>query len=874
MSEYIGINSEFINCMKSAIIKRNQELEKYDTPEQKYEFARYKDAYNKTDTVYEYKYTVEDFLSIGVEDREVILKILRNIRDMSRYLSEEQMDRLLIKKREECLKGYKETNQYVLTLMGCPIRERDYYYIGTHIDGIRDGIPIHEMTSTEINILINKGLLAKIIEENPNLEYLKFVSRRLSVYTIRTAEPFGLLYIDTSYSVGFRILEMYERIRLSYLYTIHNEFYATTYGFYETLASIYILASTVFTLLAERSMSILEFDFTSDDVLKSLYETFSIPYVSELPKSVRVAFAEKINKILMNKGNKQSIIDICDAFGVGQVFQYVLYKEYANAEVGYNPDLSLAENYNLSFIKVPIGESDIHKYMYIKGTKDGRYKIPYDEFVASDKRWGNGDDKLKNYVLEHDFSYMTTKYIGVDNVISLVDNALSKSEFMSILFANKKRLGDFKLRLSRPNIIVSLWEAFIYCVILISNKNGYEDTIVKDAEGLCYIYGIDLDVTLSKEDMEEYKKYLPKKLHPILDYKMVDDGMKISDFMDAVMYNRKMLTSLRALILNWTGDYYVVKHLIKLEDKISHMQINKYYGDMKEFDTYTDYLAHSNPEFYAYLESVRANPETEFSEMSEELISAIEDLQRYLNPSEDPDKADLIDFLSKMQEDEAETIKLTMFQMIAFLKSYTVDMRMTLTTYVLKDYTKILSETIAKYHIYEWSRLRLNDTIDVTISALKFHSYLTFYDQFREKSQFKNSNNNLPPWLCKPTDISYLRPDYSTYVKDTFSMTFYKSYEKDILTHFDNIPLIKYFVNESDVVLSTEETLTMVASKEYDNTYNYITSSLNIKYMNYEYDRVRNVDVCNKVSPYYFNESVRCIDTFRRVDNGRIQTDI
>ena len=873
-----GTNKDILNCLQTAVIKRQRELERNDTTEQKVKFAKYKDAYNKTDTVYEYTYSVEDYRKIGLTDRDTIIAINQNIRDMSLYLSQEQMETLLINKREEVLANYKETNPYVLTLMGEPSNEKDYVYIPYHIDGVRDGIPVHTMTDGEISVIVNRGTLDELKEQNPTLDYLKFLNRRVTAYTVRTASQFALLYIDTTnYTVGYQVAEIYERYRMSFMRTIYNEYYNTSYEFYEALMGAYLISAVMFTILTENALSILEFDFTSDDILDSLYETFSIPNMEDLPKSVRIAFAEKINRILMNKGSRQSIIDIADAFGVGEVYQYVLYKEYRDAEVGYNPELSDEENYRLYFIRVPLKESDIHKYIYsTSSASDGQTKIPFDDFVSIDRRWGQGTDNLSSLVLSKDFSYMTTKYIGVDNVISLVDNALSQSEFLSILFSNKEKLGDYKLNLNRPNIMASLWDAFLYCMILIINKNGYEDTIIKDSEGLCYIYGINSELALTDEVIEEFKRHLPSKYYYLLNYQKPNKNMNVSQFMDLCIHNRDTLQALRDTILNWDGDYVIAQHLVKLEDIISHMQINTYYGEMKEYDTYSKYLEYTNPELYTHLESVQANPESADYEMREELLSAIEDLQRYCNPTDDPDKASILDFLNKIQEDEASTVKTSMFKMIAFLKSYTVDMRMTGTTYVFEDYVKIMSETVAKYNIYEWSRLSIKDECSITIHSRDLHSYLTFADQFKENSKFKISNMNLPPWLVHENDSEYIRPDYSMSVKDECYQSWYKAYEKSIVTQFDTLDSIKYKVYENDIneMFSFDE-IFRSASHDYEDTYNYITSSYFV-YNNYlEYSVGKTIDVIKRTnSEREFYETTTIMDTFVNVETGRLQTDI
>lgn len=862
-------NKDILKVLATAVVKRQKEQDLYDTDDMKVAFQKYKEAHYKQDDVYAHTYSVEEYNAVGLMDIETIRLINADIRSMSYYISREQMDLLLDNKRKVILDSYKEENRYVRILMGQPLNDDEIVYMSEYVEGVPMDKPLHDMTDSEIQVLESKGHLERIIREHPDFEYLRHLSRRVSFLTTRLAPAFSILYANTNtYSVAYQVLERYDKIRISFMRGMYNEFYHSSFAMYESIMSSYLISATIFSIISENPMNAVEFDFTSEDVLEAIYNTFSIPYMKDLPKSIKISLAERINKILVNKGSKSSIIDITTAFGIKDIYQYVLYKEYTDAKIGYNPDLTEEENYSLSFVRVPIDASDIHKYIYSNNAD----KIPYEEFVRTDARWGNGEDNLKKYILEHDFSYLPTKYVGIDSVIDLVKNIYNLSHFNSFLFANKKRMGDYRLTLQRSNITSSLWEAFIYCVILIMNKNGYDDTVMKDPESLLYIEGINTTHCIDAKVIQEYKRKLPVSLHYLLEYESVDGTMPITTFMGIALKNRNCVNALRDVIDNWTGDFVDYDNLCRLYKIVSKMTLNTYYGDVKEYNTYSEYLVSVNPALHTHLELLRLDENME-TEMTDELVSVLDDLASYLNPNNNTAIDEFLSFIDKKKTDEMNTLRILMFNMIAFLKSYTIDTKENNTVYLMYDYVKILEGTIERYKIREFSRLHVDESLSVKVHKSQFSSFMNVCDMVRRIDG--HSSVYLGSDVTKVNMLEYIRPDYHFKVNESLNCTHQRVYESDNSINVHESFMVNWNVYESDNAFTIYESLITNYYSQLESSFMNVYDSIMIHNNIKESSTLIINESLDRLSPYnWYSSALKIQDSLRRLDDNKLQTDI
>jgi len=75
IDDFLTDNRDILNCLKTAVIKKQKELEYYDTEESRVRFNIYRNARNQTDSIYEYDYEVEEFFAVGYLNHDNIIRI-------------------------------------------------------------------------------------------------------------------------------------------------------------------------------------------------------------------------------------------------------------------------------------------------------------------------------------------------------------------------------------------------------------------------------------------------------------------------------------------------------------------------------------------------------------------------------------------------------------------------------------------------------------------------------------------------------------------------------------------------------------------------------------------------------------------------------
>ena len=159
--------------------------------------------------------------------------------------------------------------------------------------------------------------------------------------------------------------------------------------------------------------------------------------------------------------------------------------EYRNDENGNRIPIMVEdpENmYDISFLKSNIEENPYNNM----GDKDNY--LGYHEVVDIDDFWFDDTD-TRNTMLQNDYNYIETKYIGVQLTFDLCELVYESCYFMGMLRDNKNSTYSIMISHDRMGMNVPLWDFVIYVFAAICKKNGYPGVIPHEPSKIARIYG-------------------------------------------------------------------------------------------------------------------------------------------------------------------------------------------------------------------------------------------------------------------------------------------------------------------------------------------------------------------------------------------------
>ena len=641
----------------------------------------------------------------------------------------------------EFLQEYEELNNYYRMLNGLPnVGEKGIKVNPLYIpDQIYDLIDVrkyvHEMNSSDIDILYTFEVIDKLMEDYPEAKYLRYMgSRSIEIYKARKATNFSLLYTisDIPEVVLNRFKDKYEVNRVYTLKTVYNDAFKLGSDYYDNFIQIFIIVQTMIDMIAEIPDMIIKKEVFDIRMIKLIFDSNGVEFFQEIPFKYQLAMVRNLNRLIKFKSTTTNIVDICSLFGFDniEVFKYFLLKErkvdeYGEYEFNYIEDENgnlvddIESNYDLKFIKVPIDDI-ADNYIHDKSKM-----LDYDQIVAGDKYW-NGDldhGFVKRSILEKEFNYIQSKYLSVDTIYSLTELSFQLIYFHNMIFDDHRVEELLKIDIPTISSVSKFKFVDVLCFLysLMYEYNEIEDDIKETPTKVMHIKGFNF-----KADMEELSNYVIEKGFTL-------EELGVSDF----QIPETQILSYNQLMHVFTKNSQIYDHILdqlfnadnkriydiykKIYDSLMLIELSKEFfrksnGEMAT--SYTDYIKDRDIILYSTLMEIKKIESIESKR--EKINNLMNDIIYIIEQYVQSDKYRFI--FSHLPAVSAEAIKQYVFKVVNFFKSYKVDIMSINTIYKFDDKLEnkinIIDSILFKYIYTKQSTIE-------AISKLKTTSKLT-----------------------------------------------------------------------------------------------------------------------------------------------------
>ena len=250
---------------------------------------------------------------------------------------------------------------------------------------------IYKFDAYDIGILNQYGILDDWIKasgadlNNPRYKYLKYLGdNTLDLYTCSKAMNFQLIGIPTIDDSEFKrkFIDAYAVNRDYIIRCVYSDAHKFQSDYYNKFIIIFILVNTIMDCLTDIPDYIIDREVFDARCIRYLFESFGIPYYSEIPIKYQKAMLKNLNTLIKYKSSTRNMVDICSLFGFSdvKVFGYYLFKQrLVDPNTGeYNLDENNDISYDLKSLYVRDKTGEILDYNGIRYTKLLDYRN-YDE---------------------------------------------------------------------------------------------------------------------------------------------------------------------------------------------------------------------------------------------------------------------------------------------------------------------------------------------------------------------------------------------------------------------------------------------------------------------------------------------------------------
>ena len=197
---------------------------------------------------------------------------------------------------------------------------------------------LYEFDAYDIGILTECGIIDEYASmcnstiNSPRYKYLRYLTdNKLDIYQCRRAMQFDLIGMPSidDEDARKRFIDTYNTNREYIMTDVYSDAYKFQSKYYNKFMIIFILINTIMDMLSNITTMIIDREVFDARCIKWLFESFGVPFYSEIPLKYLRAMLKNLNLLLKYKSSVKNMIDICKLFGFSdvKVFNYYLFRE-------------------------------------------------------------------------------------------------------------------------------------------------------------------------------------------------------------------------------------------------------------------------------------------------------------------------------------------------------------------------------------------------------------------------------------------------------------------------------------------------------------------------------------------------------------------
>ena len=720
----MGISNDLITFISSIIIKREDLASKYETLNTLKNYDLYLSAYTKTDRFETYETFDEQVLiDAGLTTEEVALAL-----QFKMNIPSDKRDAVVLLQRAKILDEYIESNNYYRMLYGLPANE-DYLniYIEDTIVGVNTTLPVHSMSSSEIDILSALGYIDKLIVQYPTRPYLRYLGdNKINFIIARTAKRFEIIqsgemsniFIKNRFNINYELSRAY----------ILNNYYKKRFSIDQTYFDAYIgfiiLINSIVMTINESLDIFNKKEYFNEVMVKEILQSHNLNIFDDIPLSYRRKIVDNIESLIVSKGTDEVLFKIFKIFGFDDISvkKFLLIKQHKKDINGkyifsYEADLvtpKYNEMFDIEFAQVDIKSTNIDAEI-----RKPENKLVYTDITNNDIYWGGyeTDEAIRQKLLKENFNYINTDYINIDIAYALSSLSFEVTYFFSMCLALKDSFK--KLLLIEPIFgqEISLFYSITMLTALLSKKSGFTGNIITNPEDIAVIYKFNFDRSLTEINniMKKYGYTSSSNYAPLLP---TSEYTKTSDLVDLYFRNKEiydLLVKVKTSTRNYK-EYLAIRNLLEytMHSKLSSNVYKKSDGSIAT--TYINYLYDENILIANYIETIA------ISDIDSAVLKILTALEDYIQT----DRFQYL-FLNISSSSGSDVFMKYILKILSVFKAFTINIFSMTTTYNIDSYLnniKIIDKNYTEGNVFSHNNITLTDTLQVSTTLTSEERFL------------------------------------------------------------------------------------------------------------------------------------------------------